>query len=323
MLKIGVLGAGHLGKIHLKLLNESKKYDLIGFFDTNKEYSKNIENEFGYKFFENIDELLDKIEVVDIVTPTVFHYDCAKKAINKGKHIFLEKPITNTIEEADELIKLLKEKKLKGQVGHVERFNPAFLAAKEYIDNPKFIEIHRLSPFNPRGTDVSVVMDLMIHDIDLILSLLKIKIKNIYANGVSLISDNIDICNARLEFENGCVANLTTSRISLSPMRKIRIFQKGAYINMDFLEKESKVISMENLPNNYKENEFDIIWENSKGEKKKIFFKNIAPLTNNAILNELEVFAESIENDTPEKVSFSDGKEALIIAKKILDIIEN
>ncbi|HAB28202.1 MAG TPA: oxidoreductase, partial [Xanthomarina gelatinilytica] len=238
MLKAGVLGAGHLGKIHLRLLNQSEKYDLVGFYDSDEANAKKIEAEFGYKYFNSIDNLIDAVDMVDIVTPTLSHYECAKKAIAKGKHIFIEKPITNTVEEAEHIRELLAQHNIRGQVGHVERFNPAYLAVKDQIVNPMFIETHRLAEFNPRGTDVPVVLDLMIHDIDIILSVVKSKVKNVYASGVSVISDTPDIANARLEFENGCVANLTASRISLKNMRKSRFFQKDAYISVDFLEKK-------------------------------------------------------------------------------------
>jgi predicted dehydrogenase len=235
MLKAGVLGAGHLGKIHLRLLNESNKYNLVGFYDANPEHGKQIEAEFGYKYFDSIDNLIDAVEVVDIVTPTLSHYDCAKQAIKKGKHVFIEKPITNTVAEAEELIALAKEHNIKGQVGHVERFNPAFKAVKDQINSPMFIETHRLAEFNPRGTDVPVVLDLMIHDIDAILSVVKSKVKTIHASGVSVISNSPDIANARLEFENGCVANLTSRRISLKNMLKSRFYQRDAYFAVDFL----------------------------------------------------------------------------------------
>ncbi|GAA6773854.1 hypothetical protein AAGS39_46220 [Flavobacterium sp. CGRL2] len=238
MLKVGVLGAGHLGKIHLRLLQQSDKYELVGFYDENQENAERISKEFGYKNFSTIAKLIHAVDVIDIVTPTLSHYKCAKVAIKSGKHIFIEKPIANTVAEAEEIIALAKEYNVKGQVGHVERFNPAFIATKNMIENPMFIETHRLAEFNPRGTDVPVVLDLMIHDIDAILSVVNSKVKDIHASGVSVISDTPDIANARIEFENGCVANLTASRISMKNMRKSRFFQKDAYISVDFLEKK-------------------------------------------------------------------------------------
>ena len=272
MLKAGVLGAGHLGKIHLRLLNQSEKYELVGFYDPVKENAINVEKEFGYKSFDSIEALINAVDVVDIVTPTLSHFDCAKKAIELGKHVFIEKPITNTVEEAEQIIELLEKHHVKGQVGHVERFNPAFTAVKDSIKNPMFIETHRLAEFNPRGTDVPVVLDLMIHDIDIILSVVKSKVKNISSSGVSVISDTPDIANARIEFENGCVANLTASRISLKNMRKTRFFQKDAYIAVDFFEKDTEVVKMKDAPEI--PGDFDMILQNAEGVKKQIYFEN-------------------------------------------------
>jgi len=316
MLKAGVLGAGHLGKIHLRLLQQSSQYELIGFYDANPEYAKKIVKEFGYTYFDTIDALIDAVDVIDIVTPTLSHHECAKKAILKGKHVFIEKPITNTVAEAEELIKLAKKHKVKGQVGHVERFNPAFKAVKDQINSPMFIETHRLAEFNPRGTDVPVVLDLMIHDIDAILSVVKSKVKSIHASGVSVISNSPDIANARLEFENGCVANLTSSRISMKNMRKTRFFQRDAYIAVDFLEKKVEVVKMKDAPK--KVDEFALILQNAEGVKKQIYFENPDIDENNAILEELETFADAINNNTTPIVSLEQGTEALRIAIQII-----
>lgn len=317
MLKVGVLGAGHLGKIHLKLLNQSSKYDLIGFYDPVKENAVKVSNEFGYKIFDTIDSLIDAVDIIDIVTPTLNHHKCAKSAIKNGKHIFIEKPITKTVEEAEELCDLVKEYDVRGQVGHVERFNPAFTAVNHKIDNPMFIESHRLAEFNPRGTDVPVVLDLMIHDIDIILSVVKSKVKNINASGVSVISDTPDIANARIEFENGCVANLTASRISMKNMRKSRFFQKDAYISVDFLDKKSEVVKMKDVPKN--PDEFAMILQNAEGVKKQIYFENPKIELNNAILDELESFADAITNKTKPVVSLYQGTEALRVAQQIIN----
>ena len=317
MLNAGVLGAGHLGKIHLRLLNQSEKYNLIGFYDADEKNGKKVETEFGYKFFDSIDALIDAVDVVDIVTPTLSHYDCAKQAIAKGKHIFIEKPITNTVEEAEHIRQLLADNNLRGQVGHVERFNPAFIAVKHNIKSPMFIETHRLAEFNPRGTDVPVVLDLMIHDIDIILSIVKSKVKNVSASGVSVISDTPDIANARLEFENGCVANLTASRISLKKMRKARFFQKDAYISVDFLEKKCEVVKMKDAPET--PGDFDMVLQNAEGVKKQIYFDNPEVADNNSILDELETFADAINNNTTPVVTLHDGTEALRIATRIID----
>ncbi|GLB51219.1 oxidoreductase [Neptunitalea chrysea] len=320
MLKAGVLGAGHLGKIHLRLLNQSDKYELVGFYDPDKDNAKKIVEEFGYTYFDTIEGLIEAVDVVDIVTPTLSHYECAVKAINKKKHVFLEKPISNTVEEAESIIKLATENKVKGQVGHVERFNPAFTAVNEKINTPMFIEAHRLAEFNPRGTDVPVVLDLMIHDIDAILSVVNSKVKHISASGVAVISHSPDIANARLVFENGCVANLTASRISLKNMRKSRFFQKDAYIAVDFLEKKVEVVKMKDAPQ--VPGDFDMILQNAEGERKQIYFENPDIDANNAILDELETFADAIENDTTPVVTLEQGTEALRVAKGIIEAFD-
>jgi predicted dehydrogenase len=317
MLKVGVLGAGHLGKIHLKLLLQSDKYELVGFYDQFTENAKKVNEDFGYKAFDSISELIDAVDVVDIVTPTLSHFDCAKEAISKGKHIFIEKPITNTVSEAEAIKTLASMYHVRGQVGHVERFNPAFTAVKDTINNPMFIETHRLAEFNPRGTDVPVVLDLMIHDIDIILSVVNSKVKNINASGVSVISETPDIANARIEFQNGCVANLTASRISLKNMRKTRFFQKDAYVSVDFLEKKSEVVKMKDVPDN--PDEFAMILQNAEGVKKQIYFENPEVSPNNAILDELETFADAIVNNTTPVVTLSQGANALRVAQQIID----
>jgi len=317
MLNVGVLGAGHLGKIHLKLLQQSEKYNLVGFYDPSTENAQKVASEFGYNSFNSVTDLIDAVDIVDIVTPTLSHFDCAKEAINKGKHIFIEKPITNTVVEAEAIKTLASREHIKGQVGHVERFNPAFTAVKDMIQDPMFIETHRLAEFNPRGTDVPVVLDLMIHDIDIILSVVNSKIKNVYASGVSVISETPDIANARIEFENGCVANLTASRISMKNMRKSRFFQKDAYISVDFLEKKSEVVRMKDVPENA--DEFAMILQNAEGVKKQIYFENPTVETNNAILDELETFADAVVNDITPIVTLNDGSKALRVAHQIMD----
>lgn len=317
MLKVGVLGAGHLGKIHLKLLQQSEKYELVGFYDADTKNAKKVADEFGYNYFATVTDLIDAVEVVDIVTPTLSHFDCAKEAITKGKHIFIEKPITHSVTEAEAIRTLASKYHVKGQVGHVERFNPAFTAVKDAIKNPMFIEAHRLAEFNPRGTDVPVVLDLMIHDIDIILSLIDSEVKDVHASGVAVISDTPDIANARIEFENGCVANLTASRISLKNMRKARFFQKDAYISVDFLEKKSELVKMKDVPEN--PDEFAMILQNAEGVKKQIYFENPEILPNNAILDELETFADAIINDTKTIVSLGQGAKALRVAQQVID----
>ncbi len=317
MLKAGVLGAGHLGKIHLKLLQQSDKYELVGFYDASKEASEAIEKEFGYKSFPSMEALIDACDMVDVVTPTLYHFECAKKVLEAGKHLFIEKPITHTVAEANIIRDLAKKHKLRGQVGQVERFNPAFMAVSHMIENPMFIEAHRLAEFNPRGTDVSVVLDLMIHDIDAILSVVKSDVIGVHASGVAVISDTPDIANARIEFENGCVANLTASRISMKKMRKARFFQRDAYISVDFLEKKCEVVKMKDAPAN--PDDFAMILTNAEGVKKQIYFDNPEVESNNAILDELEAFANSIETDTTPIVSLGQGAEALRVAMQIIE----
>jgi len=321
MIKIGLIGAGHLGKIHIRLLKEIKEFDLIGFYDTNPVNSKKITSEFGISSFSSAKELIDSSDAIDVVTPTKYHFEYAKMAIEKGKHLFVEKPITATIDEAQELVKLSKEKEVKVQVGHVERFNPAFIAIQKDCNNPMFIEAHRLAEFNPRGTDVPVVHDLMIHDIDIVLSIVKSEVKSIYASGVSIISDTPDIANARIEFENGCVANLTASRISLKSMRKTRIFQKDAYISIDFLEKKAELIRMKDAKNT--DDPFALIIDPGKGKtKKQIEFESPKTTDNNAIKDELTSFYHAIVNNTDTIVTIEDAYKALYVAQQISEQVE-
>jgi len=319
MLKIGVLGAGHLGKIHIKLILELKEvYEMVGFFDPNEANATQVIEQFGLKRFNSIDELLDQVDCIDIVTPTLSHYDCASSALRKSKHVFIEKPITQTTDEAKILINLAAEANVKVQVGHVERFNPAFQAALPYFNKPMFIETHRLAQFNPRGTDVPVVLDLMIHDLDIILSVVKSGIKRISASGVSVVSDTPDITNARIEFDNGCVANLTASRISMKNMRKSRFFQKDAYISVDFLGKEMEVVRMQDIDG--EPDPFDIVFEVGAGKpSKKILFDKPEIAEVNAIKEELRTFAISINQNTTPIVSIEDGYNALDVAHQILE----
>ncbi len=317
MLKAGVLGAGHLGKIHLKLLNQSSKYELVGFFDADTIASEKIVEEFGYQSFPSLEALIEACDVVDVVTPTIYHFEVAEKVIKAGKHLFIEKPITQTIAEAEELLELASQYNVKGQVGHVERFNPAFMAVREKFENPMFIEAHRLAEFNPRGTDVPVVLDLMIHDIDAILSVVDSEVKAVSASGVSVISETPDIANARIEFENGCVANLTASRISMKKMRKARFFQRDAYISVDFLEKKCEVVKMKDAPK--EPDDFAMILTNAEGVKKQIYFDNPEIDSNNAILDELETFADAINNDTTPIVTLEQGTNALRVAMQVIE----
>lgn len=320
MLKIGVLGAGHLGKIHLKCIKEIAEFDLCGFFDPDITNAGRVEQEYGVRKFGSLDELVDAVDVVDIVTPTISHFDCASKSLLKSRHVFIEKPVVTTLEQARELIKIASEAKVKVQVGHVERFNPAFLAAEQYFTSPMFIEGHRLSQFNPRGTDVPVILDLMIHDIDIILSVVKSGIRSISASGVAVVSDTPDIANARIEFENGCVANLTASRISIKNMRKSRFFQKDAYISIDFLKKEMEVIRIEEPGHATSGFGMPLDLGPGKGIKQISFIKpEVKP--NNAIKSELESFCSAIVNNTIPPVTIEDGYHALEVAYMIIDEI--
>jgi predicted dehydrogenase len=319
MLKIGVLGAGHLGKIHIRLLLElTEIYELVGFYDPNEENSEQVKKTFNIKKFSGIDALLEAVDCVDVVTPTLSHFDCCSVALRKSKHVFIEKPVTETVQEAKKLIGLAQEAGVKVQVGHVERFNPAFKAALPFFDNPMFIETHRLAQFNPRGTDVPVVLDLMIHDLDAILSVVKSGIKRISASGVSVVSDTPDIANARIEFDNGCVANLTSSRISMKNMRKSRFFQKDAYISVDFLAKELEVVRMQDVIG--EPDPFDMVFDMGEGRPtKKILFDKPEIDDINAIKEELIAFSDAIVNDTIPIVPIEDGYMALDVAQKIVD----
>jgi predicted dehydrogenase len=321
MLKIGVIGAGHLGKIHLRLLKEITTANLIGFFDHNKEISKKIEIEFGIPCFDNVEDLIEQSDAIDIVTPTLSHFEYAVMALKKSKPIFVEKPVTHTVAEGRKLLKLAIEAGVKVQVGHVERFNPAFLAAKDFLQQPLFIETHRLAEFNPRGTDVPVVHDLMIHDIDIVLSVVKSPVKRIMASGVAVVSDTPDIANARLEFDNGCVANLTASRISLKSMRKSRFFQRDAYISVDFLKKKTEVVRLKNLSG--EAGPLDVTIDLGEKGTKLIYFDQPKIEENNAIKMELEQFIQAIEMDKPTPVTLEEGLSALEIAHQVMDKINS
>src|SRR5665213_53943 len=317
MLKIGVFGVGHLGKFHLNNWKEIEGVKLVGFYDPSDENAKETKNEYGLKRFKNPDQLIELCDAVDIVAPTTAHFELCKNAILKSKHVFVEKPLANTMNEAKEIVKLAKEANIKFQVGHVERFNPALLAAKEHHLEPMFIEVHRLSQFNPRGTDVSVILDLMIHDIDIILSLVKSNVKNVFANGVNVLSDTPDIANVRIEFDNGCVANLTSSRISMKKMRKMRLFQKDSYIGIDFLDKKTEIIKYKS-PDDKNVFSFDIETNNGK---KTIAIASPVVKENNAIEMELQSFVNSINENKPTIVSEVDGYRAMEVAHIILEKI--
>jgi predicted dehydrogenase len=317
MLKIGVFGVGHLGKFHLNNWKEIPGVELVGFFDPNDQQAQEVEQKYGLQRFTNIDSLINACDAVDIVAPTDHHFHLCQQAIRAGKHVFVEKPLAETLEEARELVKLAQESGIKCQVGHVERFNPAFVAVKDLGLQPLFIEVHRLAQFNPRGTEVSVILDLMIHDIDIILSLVKSDVRSISASGVAVLTETPDIANARIEFHNGCVANLTSSRISMKKMRKMRLFQKDAYIGIDFLEKKAEVIQMDlgDDPNAFT---FDIPTPDGS---KSIAIRNPNVTDSNAIKEELIAFKRSIEENTRPIVNETDGLNAMDVAHRILEKI--
>ena len=319
MLKVGVFGVGHLGKFHLNNWKEIEGVKLVGFFDPHTETAKQVAEEYGIKRFTDADKLIDACDIVDVVTPTDQHYGVCMSAVRKGKHVFVEKPLAATVKEGRDIVNMVKEAGVKLQVGHIERFNPAYLAIKKLPLNPMFIEVHRLAQFNPRGTEVSVIMDLMIHDIDIILSLVKSDVKNISASGVAVITDTPDIANVRIEFNNGCVANLTSSRISMKKMRKMRLFQKDAYIGVDFLEKKTEIIKLKQ-PDDQHVFSFDI--ETQQG-KKTIAIATPSIEATNAMKTELEAFVHAINHQQPTIVSEIDGFLAMEVGHRILDKINN
>lgn len=317
MLNVGVFGTGHLGKFHLNNWKETTGVNLVGFFDPDEAMAKEVEEKYGLKRFADEESLLNACDAIDIVTPTQYHFALCEKAIKQGKHVFVEKPMANTMDEAKELVKLVQESKIKFQVGHVERFNPAFLAIQAQKLNPMFIEVHRLAQFNPRGTEVSVILDLMIHDIDAILSIVKSDVKSISASGVAVMTDTPDIANVRIEFNNGCVANLTSSRISMKKMRKMRLFQKDAYIAVDFLEKKAEVIKLKTSED---ENVFAFDIETPNGTKTIAIASPQVPQIN-AIKKELEAFVNAIQTNTQPVVNEIDGYRAMEVAHQILQKI--
>lgn len=317
MLKVGVFGVGHLGKFHLNNWKEIEGTKLVGFFDPHNETAKEVSENYGLKRFTDAEKLIDACDIIDVITPTDRHFEVCMQAVRKGKHVFVEKPMAATVKEGRDLVKMVREANVKLQVGHIERFNPAYLSIKKMDLLPMFIEVHRLAQFNPRGTEVSVIMDLMIHDIDIILSIVKSDVKNIYASGVSVITDTPDIANVRIEFNNGCVANLTSSRISMKKMRKMRLFQKDAYIGVDFLEKKTEIIKLKQ-PEDTQVFSFDI--ETRQGKKTiAIATPSIEP--SNAMKDELISFVDAIRNQQPVQVSEIDGLMAMEVGHQIMEKI--
>ena len=317
MLNVGVFGVGHLGKFHLNNWQEIEDVLVVGFYDPNDENALAVSKDYGLKRFKDPSLLMNACDIIDVVAPTTAHYELVKMGVLKSKHVFVEKPLANSMAEAKEIVKLAKEANIKLQVGHVERFNPALLSVKEYEPHPMFIEVHRLAQFNPRGTDVSVILDLMIHDIDIILSMVKSNVKNVFANGVNVLSNTPDIANVRIEFDNGCVANLTSSRISMKKMRKMRLFQKDAYISIDFLDKKAEIIKYKSTED---KNVFTFDIDTNYG-KKTIAIAAPVIKDNNAIKMELESFIYAIKNNKATVVSEIDGYRAMEVAHLILEKI--
>jgi predicted dehydrogenase len=316
MLKIGVFGAGHLGKIHIQQWQQIEEAELVGFYDPDDAQAAVAISQYQVPRYTNIDQLIQAVDAVDIVSPTTSHYELAKRCLLSGKHVFIEKPLAHTLEEGLELVNLVKEANVKCQVGHVERYNPAFLALGDRLLQPMFIEAHRLAQFNPRGTDVSVILDLMIHDIDIVLHLVKSPVRRVSASGVAVLSETADIVNARIEFDNGCVANLTSSRISLKKMRKLRLFQRDAYIGIDFLDKKAEIIRMKG--DGDPDGMMDFPIELGNGDKKIISVQLPEVAPTNAIKTELTEFARAVINDLPVRVPVYDGYQAMDVAHQVL-----
>jgi predicted dehydrogenase len=321
-IKVGVIGTGHLGALHTKMFKQIENCELIGIYDANPEQARSISQQFNVSSFSDMDFLISKVQAVSIAATTSAHYEIAKKCLEIGAHVFIEKPITATIEEGEELVKLSNEKKLILQVGHIERFNPGLVSLEKYINNPKFIQSDRLAQFHPRGTDVAVVLDLMIHDIDIILSLIKSDVKHIDASGVAVVSDHIDIANARIVFENGAVANVTASRISQKKMRKMRMFQKDTYIAIDFVTGVSEVYRL--LPLDTETNTNAVSFgEIGVGDKKrKLIYEQPEHKELNALEYELQLFVNSVAERKKPVVSGEDGLKALKVAEIIIQKIE-
>lgn len=303
-LKAAVIGVGYLGRFHAQKYQANPHVDLIGVVDSDLDRAKEVAEEVGATAYADYCELLSQVDLVSIVVPTKYHFAVAKDCFNAGCHVLLEKPVTVTVAEADELIELANDKGLTFQVGHLERFNPAVMALQGVLKNPQFIESHRLAPFKPRGTDVNVVLDLMIHDIDILLSLVPHPMKSINSVGVPVLSAEVDIANARLQFENGCVANVTASRASRETMRKMRIFQQDAYISIDFQSREIAIYRKQSglnlipgLPN--------------VGVEMKSFEQG------DPLKDEIDAFVVAVRNGTPPVVSGVDGKRALEVAIQI------
>jgi predicted dehydrogenase len=319
-ISIGVVGVGHLGNFHVQQLNELPNVQISGIFDLDSTRSKEIANQYNVGCFSDVADLLTISDAVTIVTPTPTHFNVANQALDAGCHVFIEKPITETIEHAEALLSKSELLRKLIQVGHIERFNPAFQEVSKINQSPKFIEAHRLAKFQPRGTDVPVMLDLMIHDIDLILHLVQSDISDVRAKGVKVVSDSVDMANARLEFQNGCVANLTASRISQQNMRKLRLFREDEYTTVDFMQKTVEHYTLTDEPpkNIHSNNIFEI----SGKRRKFIIYDKPTIDDHNALREELAHFANAIQNTTKPHVDGHSGLNALKVALMIQDIIQ-
>ncbi len=320
--KIGIVGVGHLGSLHTKMLAEIPEALLVGLYDVDADKAGLVAREFKTTSFRRLDDLLEAVDALTIATTTTSHFEIAQLAMSKGKHLFIEKPITQSIEEADKLAKLARERKLLIQVGHIERFNPAILALEKYEIKPMFVESHRLAQFNPRGTDVAVVLDLMIHDIDIILSFVKSPVARIDANGVAVVSGSVDIANARLQFENGCVANVTASRISQRKMRKMRLFQRDEYISIDFLEGMAEVFRLVGEDEPEAKGTMMLGELGAGTQKRKIVYEQPEVKETNALKYELQLFIKAIQENGSPIIDAEDGKRALEVAHAIMEKIQ-
>lgn len=320
MVKIGLIGLGYLGKIHLRLLREIDSFEIVGIYDIDKSVCEALSKQYNVKAFDSIEELIEAADAIDIVTPSQSHFQITSASIKKGKHVFVEKPITPTVEEAKQLLVLQKEAGVKFQVGHVERFNPAFISAKPFIKHPQYIEVHRLAQYNERGTDVSVTLDLMIHDLDLLLNIVGSNVKNVQASGLKMISSTVDTANARIEFENGCVANINSNRMSLNNIRKFKVFQPGGIVSIDLLDKITEVIEIKNSSKN---SDNLVLKQGIKTPNKELVFQHPIILPTNAIKEELIAFHNSIKSGSKPVVTIEDAIDVLSLAYSIDEKIQH
>lgn len=300
-IKVAVVGVGYLGRFHAQKYKSLPDVELVGIVEPNPERGQEMAKEFNVPVYSSISPLIGQIDAASVVSPTISHFEITHELLNASIHCFVEKPITTTLEEADELISMAQKKGLILQIGHIERFNPAMEFLIQNVSRPVFIEAHRLSTFKPRALDVDVVLDLMIHDLDMVLALLKTMPKEIHAVGTPVLTSNLDIANVRLVFENGCVANLTASRISLTPMRRFRVFEQGKYISADSIEQKNLMVFR----------------DQSKPMEQQLIPKSIIHEKQDSLLKELNAFINSIKNSSKPPVTGEDGRLALALAMAV------